>query len=351
MMKGSRRALRTWGSGLVTADVFEGGVAPSGAHAAVAVLERAAHLAPMVEAGVVGPQTRVFAAGASDDDSGPVVMGYEGSLGDAGSEVQVGSSYFLQTQDYGTSEYLSLIGATLVRVVDDSDLEVFAEDADLARRSGVFPEFLTHHLVQLCDVPALGGASLEDGPGLRLYVDREGGVSTSPSGLRLGEAGDDLAALGKEWHRLNGASGAPCAVSLGSQVDEDVRVETVRARPWLARYHQAIAALQHLRGREVEPGAEVRVSGFGGRLVPELEGVTRPADDGYGVPTLLWSEDWVYLHAGASDRVFRLEPTAGAAAERLLVHGSVEAAAGAISSDELTAVADYFERAGVPLVA
>ena len=349
MMKGSRRALKTWGSGLVTADVFEQGVAPDGGGTAVVVLDRAAHLQTLVETGVVGARSRVFAAGALDSGPEPLVMGFEGSLREPGGEVQVGASYFLQTQDYGTSEYLSLIGATLVRVVDRTDLEIFLDDADTARETGQFPEFLTHHLVQLCDVPALGGTSLEDGPGLRLYVDAAGVLSTSPSGLRLGEVGEDLLTLDKEWRNLNGASEEPCAVCLGAAIEEPVRTEAVRARPWLGRYHQAIAGLQHLRGRELEVGAQVRVSGFGGRLVPELEGVADAADDWLGAPTLLWTADSAYVHSVTADRLFRLDLTAGAAAERLLVHGGVEAAEGSISTAELRVVADYFERADVPL--
>ncbi|MEV5003461.1 daptide biosynthesis RiPP recognition protein [Nocardioides sp. LML1-1-1.1] len=348
-VKGSRRTLKTWGSGLVSADVFESGLAPFGDTAAVVVLDRAEHWPRLLDSGVVGADSRVFVPRAEDSGPSPLVMGYEGSLSDPGGEVQVGASFFLQTQDYGTSEYLSLIGATLVRVVDEADLETFLDDADRARTTGVFPEFLTHHLVALCDVPALGGRYAEDGPSLRLFVDVNGAISTSPSGLRLGEVGDDFATLEKEWLRLNGAGELPCSVCLGAAISDEVRVPAITARPWLSRYHDAIAGIRHLRGREIGFDHEIQVSGFGARMTPELADVDAPADDRSGAPTLLWTADAAFVHSPLTDRVFRLEREAGAVVERLMVHGSVDAAAGPVPEETLLQVRDFFARAGLPL--
>ena len=349
MIKGSRRTLKTWGSGLVTPDVFESGTATHGDYTAIAVLARSSHLAPLVESGLVGPQSRIFAPGIRDEGPEPMMMGYEGSLSDPGGEVQVGASFFLQTQDYGTSEYLSLIGATLVRVVDDRDLGCFLEDADRARESGDFPVFLTHHLVRLCDAPALGAPMTNDGPGLRVYVDEGGGISTSPSGLRLGEVGDSLSQLDKEWQNLNGGD-VSCSVCLGAVVDNTARASTVAERPWLARYHGAISGLQHLRGRDIGLEGEVSVSGFGGRLDPDLAGVADPADErDETAPVLMWIGNDVYLHDASTDRSFRLDSGTGVLAERLLVHGSVEAASSTGDRNNLTKVASYFARADVPL--
>jgi len=350
MIKGSRRTLKTWGSGLVTPDVFEAGAAPLGDYTAIAVLARSSHLAPLMQSGLIGPQSRVFAPGIRDEGPEPLMMGYEGSLSDPGGEVQVGTSFFLQTQDYGTSEYLSLIGATLVRVVDDQDLGCFLEDADRARESGDFPVFLTHHLVSLCDAPGLGASRTHDGPALRIYVDEQGGISTSPSGLRLGEVGDSLAQLDKEWRHLNGDDEPSCNVCLGAVVDNTTRATAMAQRPWLARYHGAISGLQHMRGRDIGLDGEVRVSGFGGRLDPDLEGISDAADErDAAAPVLMWITDDVYLHDAATDRSFRLDRATGVLAERVLVHGSVEAAAASGHRDNLKKVASYFERAGVPL--
>jgi hypothetical protein len=351
MIRGSRRALKSWGSGVVTPDVFGPGSGPHAAGCtAIVVLERASHLETVLASDLVGEHTRVFAPGVADSGPGPLVMGYEGSLSEAGGEVQVGPTFFLQTQDYGTSEYLSLIGATLVRVVDDNDLAIFAADADRARETGVFPEFLTHHLLQLCDLPSLGGRRGDDGPTLRLYVDATGQISLSPSGLRIGELGDELALLEKEWDNLQGDAEHGCAVGLGRAVSAEARTETLRARPWLARYHDAVAALQHLSAREIGLAGETRVSGFGGRLDPSLDDVTAAADTlREGAPTLLWTAESAYLHNPADDRLFEIDHAAGRVVEGLLVHGCAEAVARAGSRSQVSAVRDFFERAGVPV--
>lgn len=351
MIKGSRRALKAWGSGLVTPDVFDPGTDPVGDYAAIVVLARGGHLQDLIDSGLIGPQSRVFAPSVHDDGPEPLLMGYEGSLSDPGGEVQVGSSFFLQTQDYGTSEYLSLIGATLVRVVDDQDLATFLEDADRARDTGDFQEFLTHHLVRLCDAPALGAPTGDDGPGLRVWVDEQGAISTSPSGLRLGELGDTLPQLEKEWQSINDRSdGDSCSVCLGAVVDETTRSQQVARRPWLARYHAALSGLQHLRGRDIGLDGEVRVSGFGGRLDPALADVADPADERTdAAPVLMWVGNDVYLHDGASDRSFRLDRDTGVLAERLLVHGSVDSAAATGHREALTKVSSYFGRSGVSL--
>lgn len=350
MIRGSRRALKSWGSGVVTPDVFDPGAGPRGETcSAIVVLERATHLEAVLASDLVGEHTRVFAPGVTDSGPSPLVMGYEGSLTEPGGEVQVGPTFFLQTQDYGTSEYLSLIGATLVRVVDDNDLAIFASDADRARESGVFPEFLTHHLLQLCDLPALGGRTCDDGPTLRVHVDAAGQVSLSPAGLRIGEVGDEFALLEKEWGNLNGDAELGCAVSLGRAVSTQARMETVRSRPWLARYHDAVGALQQLSAREVGLAGETRVSGFGGRLDSSLDGVTGTDELREGAPTLLWTVESAYLHNPADNRLFEIDHGAGRIIEGLLVHGCTEAAARAHSRSQVSAVRDFFERAGVPV--
>lgn len=352
MINGSVETLKAWGSGLVTPDVFGPGSTAPEDHTAVTVLARSSHLAPLLESGIVGPQSRVFVPGGTDSGPEPMVMGYEGSLGDAGDEVQVGPSFFLQTQDYGTSEYLSLIGATLVRVVDNRDLGHFLEDADRARESGEFPAFLTHHLVQLCDAPALGATMTDDGPRLRLYVDGDGGLSTSPSGSQLGQVGDSLQQLEKEWQNQNAGGEGSCSVCLGAVVDDVARARAVAERPWLGRYHGAISGLQHMRSREVGLHNDIRVSGFGGRLDAALAEVDDPADERQAsAPVLMWVGDDVYLHEASTDRAFRLDRGTGILAERLLVHGSIQSASVSGHRESLTKVSDFFARAGVPLCA
>lgn len=351
-MKGTARLIRVWGSGQLGSDILDVGEAPPATASLAVVLERAAHLDQARESGLVGDDTRVFVPGATDSSEGPVVLGYDGSLSDPGSDVQIGPQFFLQTQDYGTSEYLSLIGATLIKVVDEGDFSAFLDDADAAFSDGVFLDFATHPLVRLCDVGALGGRAPEDGPRLRLYVDAAGQVSTSTSGAVLGRLGDDLATLQAAWDGINGTSVRPCAVSLARVLPEDVRVAALLGRPWLPRYHGALAALRSLRARDLADVRDVRVSGFGGRRVPELADVREPWDLGQDdAPVLLWTEDCAYLYAVASERLFQLSTATGAQVERLLVTGALPSAGTAAEADQLSRLRDHFHHAGLRLCA
>jgi hypothetical protein len=351
-VRGTARFIRVWGSGQLEADILSRGERLTADAALAVVLERATHLDRALESGLVGPETRVFVPGAQDSTDGAVVIGYDGSISDPGGDVQIGAQFFLQTQDYGTSEYLSLIGATLVKVVDERDFQAFLADADAAREHGSFVDFATHPLVRLCDVAGLGAAAGVDGPRLRLYVDAEGVISTSTAGAPLGQLGDDLGTLEAAWNKINGESARPCAVSLAQAVDEDVRVAALEERPWIARYHGAIAAVRNLRAREIADGRDIRVSGFGGRLAPELGDITDPwdlrQDD---APLLLWTDDAAYLYAAAAERVFQLPHSTAVQVERLLVHGSPQAAGDAADRDQVTRIHEHFSNVGVALCA
>src|SRR5690625_7668175 len=112
-----------WGSGRLE----PGSAEPSEVHAAdgsvAIVLERADQLDAARKSGIVGKDSRVFVPGVYDDLDGPIILGYDGSLSDPGGDVQVGVQFFVQTQDYGTSEYHSLIGSKLPKISDISDFD------------------------------------------------------------------------------------------------------------------------------------------------------------------------------------------------------------------------------------
>src|SRR5690606_23774212 len=141
------------------------------------VLEDAEHLSPLLASDVVDAGTMVFAPGHTGGTDGPVIVGYEGSLSEPGAEVSHDPSIYLQMQAYGISEYMSVVGPTLIRVADGTDFEVLLGDADRARDEGVFAEFLTNPVIQLADLPALGAGPQDDGPALRLHVNRSGELS------------------------------------------------------------------------------------------------------------------------------------------------------------------------------
>ncbi|MFD6421999.1 daptide biosynthesis RiPP recognition protein [Streptomyces sp. NPDC060198] len=357
------------------------GDTPGGGTATV-VLEDAAHLPALLASDVVGPRSLVLVPRGDADfaepggtrdtgetpgegdgsthGSGAVVVGFEGSLSEPGGDASIGGALFLQVQDYGTSPYMSLLGTTLVRVAGEADFEAFLADADRARLEGEFAAFAVSPAVQLADLPALGSGESGDGPGTRLWVAADGGVSVSPQGARLGTVGDSAAALDARWAELTAedATGAP--LSLTTAVPEGVRAAQTAERPWLARY---MAALDVLRDLHVHGVTDVRVSGFGGRLVPSLESVDGPRDaDDPRAPFLAWTPEAAYVRVPGHDRTFRLGRPAAGVAERLLVHGSpasalehARAEAGGdapapLTEAAVTAVLAFFTERGVPLL-
>ncbi|MEV1171263.1 daptide biosynthesis RiPP recognition protein [Nonomuraea sp. NPDC049784] len=341
-MTSTKRNLMHWGTGQA--------LTPGEPHhVSTLVLEDPGYLHALRRSGLVGATSVVFLPGGPSDDAGPVVVGYTGSLREAGSEISISDSFFLQTQDYSTSEFMSVIGPTSIRIFNETDFELFLDDADRAKDEGQFREFLIHPAVRLAELPALGAGIDRDGPRHRLYVTADGDIHTSPTGTAIGHAGDDLPTLQKEWARLNAESDQPCAVCLAKAVPEERRAAELASRPWLGRYHGAIAAQQDLLTRGE---SDMRVSGFGGRLVRGLEEVGDPADMvTAGLPLLLWTEASAYVHTQWPSRTFKVEHRAGQLVEALLVHGSMEAAAQHDDPKGLESVSSFFAKSGVRLTA
>ncbi|MFM9611501.1 daptide biosynthesis RiPP recognition protein [Streptomyces sp. V2] len=320
---------------------------PLGGDAATVVLEDAAGLDALLGSDVVGPGTLVLAPGA-EHRSGATIVGYEGSLSGSEGDASVDDVLFLQIQDYGVSPYMSLLGTTLVRMSGDTDFELFLADADAARAQGRFASFAVSPAVQLADVAALGARVPGDGPGTRLYVGRDGGVSVSPQGLRLGTVGDSAAALRAEWERLNAASEVPGAVPLGAAVPESLRGPAVHQRPWLARYLATLDVLRELQARGV---TEPRVSGFGHRLVPELAGYEGALDvDDAEAPILCWTPEQAYVRVPGLDRTFQLGRRAAEITELVLVLGAAGAVERHPERAEVERVLTFFADKGVPVL-
>lgn len=345
-MSAARRHLMSWGVGRVLPG------RPEGRHsgAATVVLENPGHLAELLGSDLVGPHTVVLCPGTVPETggaSGPLVVGYQGSLSEPGGDLSIDDSFFLQSQDYATSAYMSVIGATLIRVTEEADFEAFLADADQARADGDFAAFVTDPAVQLADVSALGAGPAGDGPATRLYVGQEGELSTSPGGSVLGSLGDAFASVVAAWDRANAVSAHPCAVALGATVPEDVRAAALTERPWLGRYLAALVAVRELRARGLDG---IRVSGFGGRLGPASAGPSGAADaDDSALPLLLWTDEAAYVHSPTAGRTFQVGLEAGALVETLLVCGSLDAAARHADRDRLGTVETFFADAGVPL--
>jgi hypothetical protein len=318
-----------------------------GAGGLTAVLADPRHLPPLLASDMVDARTVVLVPGHAGNDDGPLIVGYEGSLSEPGAEFSHDSNFYLQIQAYGISEYMSVVGPTVVRVADNTDFETYLRDADRARYSGVFVQFLTNPVVQLADLPALGAGPVGDGPSLRLYVGPSGELSTSPGGQRLGTVGDSLKDVTAEWSQTNAEASHPCAVCLGGCLPESVREPALAERPWLGRYLAALHGIRDLRSRGL---TVTGVSGFGKRLVPALNEQPHAADaNDPSLPLLLWTNDSVYAHSPGGRRSFQLAGMTPELTEMLLVYGSVEAAAHTADRDKLERVCELFNRAGIDL--
>ncbi|MFJ1708375.1 daptide biosynthesis RiPP recognition protein [Kitasatospora sp. NPDC088346] len=312
----------------------------------VIVLEDSRHVGDVRE--MLGTESgehdhRIFAPG-DRMDAGDHVVGYGGSFHTCDAEASLGDDFYLQVQNYSISEYVSVIGPTLVRLADETDFEVWLRDADTAREKGEFVDFLANPALLVADLPGLGGPLDGAGPRHRLHVRADGEVSVSPYGSALGRLGDRPEDLEAAWQRANAAGGHPCAVALATAVPEARRTAELAGRPWLAEYLTAVDALRELRSRGIP---RARVSGFGGRLRPENQR-TEPLRTP-GRHLVLWTDESAYLYTAEGSRLFELNHAAGELAELLLCRGSVEAAAEHAPPAGLLKVRQFFERAGVVL--
>ncbi|MFE2927185.1 daptide biosynthesis RiPP recognition protein [Streptomyces goshikiensis] len=286
------------------------------------VLADPAHIPAVMAAGLVGPRTLLLA---SDDATGVLApaVGYHGSLTEAGDEFSNGQDFFLQTHAYAASPFMTVFGPTVVRVFDQSDFEAFLADADRALAEGVFPDFLITSSVVLADAAALTGAHAPaDGPALRLYADRDGQVSTSPTGAVLGTVHDSLANLTERFARTG-----PGAAALDAAVPAEAREAALLARPFLPRYLEAVAALCSLMARGV---TGLRVSGFGSRLTPGLAAAGADLADPT-LPLVLYGDQDTYVVVGS--RLFSIDRHAAQTLERVLATSGE--AGDLVSADQL----------------
>lgn len=345
-MRVVKRSLMSWGTGLD----FTGRHSVGGA--SVVVVEDADHVGELLASDLVRSDSVVLVPAGGADIHEPVcrTFSYEGSLTEPGVEMSIGDDFYLEIQDHATSQYMSLLGPTLIRIVGGEDFATYLDDADAARTSGTFREFATHPAVQFADQSALGAGPGDDGPALRLFVARDGHISTSPGGLSLGTLGTPFDSVRAEWGRVNALATQPCSVCLGSVLDDEVRSSGLGERPWLGRYLLALGALRELRARTIE-GAQV--SGFGTRL---LAGLPLP-DDGAGTadrtgtawPFLLWAGDDAYLIDPLPRRTLKLERRTAEVVDALLTFGAVEPATAHVPRAELLQVFDALVDNGVTL--
>lgn len=318
-----------------------GNIGPdTGTGCSTVLLEDAGHLDAVAESDLVGPETVLFVQGGGDQDR-VRAFDCEGSIVEPGSEFAVGDDFFLQIQDYVSTEFLPLLGPTLIRVTGADDFERFLADADTAYTDGSFQEYVVSPSVRIADLPGLGADTGSGGPRSRLYVGTHGQVSTSPTGRGLGMVDTPLRELQNRWTELNAGFQVGCSVCLADAIGEDERADALVARPWIARYLTVLDAVRTLRAQEVQ---KIRVSGFGGRLLPPLGDLADPADTTEPqTPVVMESGGTVYAYLPASGRVLRMPPSTGHALEALTVCGSVDPATEYADPDSVRKLASLLQ--------
>ncbi|WP_244632073.1 daptide biosynthesis RiPP recognition protein [Microbacterium sp. Se63.02b] len=143
--------------------------------------------------GVAGPDDAVLLpveCGAYDGQG--AAIRYSGILSDAGDELFIGDRG-VELQDYVAAAFVQIVGPTAVSMVDETGWQAFLADADLARRTGVFPSALLDPRVLLADRSALTNPTELVTPSA-IRVHRDGAIGLGIGGEVVGRV-DDLPTL------------------------------------------------------------------------------------------------------------------------------------------------------------
>jgi hypothetical protein len=173
---------------------------------------------------------------------------YSGALCEIGDELFFGERS-VELQDYVAAAFVQIVGPTAVSLVDQSSWEAFVDDAELARRTGIFPSPLIDPRVLLADRSALlNPDELTTPSAIRV---------TPGGGVGIGMRGDVIGTVGQLETLLEVP--LPRAAAWGSVLPAEVLAADLSSRAWIGRYLHATDLMKMLR---LENGA-VRISGFG----------------------------------------------------------------------------------------
>lgn len=180
-------------------------------------------------------------------DHGRVVK-YTGQMLEAGDELFI-NDRGVELQDYLSAGFVEIVGPTAVRFFDEAGWRAFLDDADLARRTGVFPSSLIDPRVVLADRDMFtDGGSTSLPQAFRLEAD--GTIGLGMQGITLGNADNWDAALSSHVSKTDvlGAAVPPA----------DVNAD-LGTHPWLPRYLNAAELIKML---QLDNGT-AKVDGFG----------------------------------------------------------------------------------------
>ncbi|MEU4015220.1 daptide biosynthesis RiPP recognition protein [Microbacterium sp. NPDC028030] len=200
--------------------------------------------------GVAGPDDAVLLpmeCGAYDGQG--MTVRYSGALSDVGDELFLGERV-VELQDYVAAAFVQIVGPTAVSMVDGTGWQAFLADADLARRTGVFPSALLDPRVLLADRSALMKPTELVTPSA-IRVHRDGSVALGIGGEVIGMV-DQLPTLL--------ATPVPRSAALAGAVPAHVLDADLATRGWIGRYLLATDLMKMLR---LANGAAT-ISGFGG---------------------------------------------------------------------------------------
>lgn len=193
------------------------------------------------------------------EDSGPYTgragaVRYSGDLSEIGDELFIGERG-VELQDYIAAAFVQIIGPTVVCFFDEASWTAFVDDAELARRTGVFPTALIDPRVLLADRAAIERPDELDVPST-LRVNREGQISVGVRGGTIGRV-DELKALlsvplPRAAARRGAASGPARSVDLTGPA-------------WIGRF---LAATDLMKMLGLVNGT-ARISGFGWSLIDD----------------------------------------------------------------------------------
>lgn len=225
--------------------------------------------------------------------AGPArIVRYAGALQDIGDELFFGERC-VELQDYVAAAFLQFTGPTALSLFDAVSWQALFDDAELARRTGVFPSALIDPRVLLADRGALSEpGELATPSAIRVRAD--GTVSIGVQGDPLGTIDELPAVL---------AVPRPRAAALGASVPREMSVGESSLREGTTRYLCATDLMKMLR----LSNGDARISGFGWALVDDGLADAEPAA---ADPFLIETTDGVVLADTRTLRRQLLSPTA-----------------------------------------
>lgn len=212
----------------------------------------------------------LLSEGTAYEGAGRVVH-YGGALSEAGDELFLGQRG-VELQDYVAAAFIQILGPTVVRFFDAASWRAFLEDAELARRTGIFPATLIDQRVLLADRGAIEDPGGLDAPSA-LRVTADGAVCIGLQGDMIGGIRDSPELL---------ARAMPRAAALGGVAPGHDVVADLAGRGWIARYLAAADLMKMLR----LANGDARIAGFGWSLLDDgLADTEAPTEDPFLVET------------------------------------------------------------------